>query len=119
MIARIIKYDLHAVRDMQSLNEAQQLIRKLTNPIGEIAALVKENIQLAERHKSKVLENADDITPNRIPEKTAEIVSLRYLRTICTSERCPKHCRAMNKITGKNYLSSAIPPLNAQSFYFR
>jgi GTPase SAR1 family protein len=141
MIARIIKCDLHAVRDMQSLNEAQQLIRKLTRPIGEIATLLEENIQLAERHKSKVLANADDITHNRIPEKTAEVVSLRYPRTICTSEKCSKvtkvngemkvdytvkchehcylkgveqevinnpilkHCRAMNKITGKIYLS--------------
>ncbi|CAF3355793.1 unnamed protein product [Rotaria socialis] len=88
MLARIVKCDLHAVRDMQSLNEAHQLIRKLTRPIGEVATLIQENIQLAEQHKCKVSANANDITPSRMPQKTAKVVSLEYPRTICTSKKC-------------------------------
>ncbi|CAF0924789.1 unnamed protein product [Rotaria sp. Silwood1] len=88
MLARIVKCSLHPVREMQSLNEAHQLICKLTRPIGEIATLLQENIQLAEQHKSNILTNANDITPNRIPQKTAEVVSLEYPRTICTSQKC-------------------------------
>jgi hypothetical protein len=137
MLARVVTCGLHVVRDMQSLNEAQQMIRRLTRPIGEIVTLLEENIQLAEQHKSKVLANETDITPNRIPEKVAEVVSLPYPRTICTSKTCSKvtkvngemkvdynvqchehcylqgveqevinnpilkHCRAMNRTTGR------------------
>jgi GTPase SAR1 family protein len=90
MMARIMQCDLHAVRDMESLNEAHQLIRKLPRPIGEITTLIQENIQLAEDHKRKVLANAKDIIPNRIPEKIAEVVTLRYPRTICKSRKCSK-----------------------------
>ncbi|CAF4766359.1 unnamed protein product [Rotaria sp. Silwood2] len=90
MLTRIVKCDLHVVRDMQSLNEAHQLIHKLTRPIGEIATLLQENIHLAEQHKNKVLTNANDITPNRIPQKVAEVVLLEYPRTICTSKKCSK-----------------------------
>ncbi|CAF4974648.1 unnamed protein product, partial [Rotaria sp. Silwood1] len=90
MLAHIVKCDLHAVRDMESLNEAQQLIRKLSRPIGEVATLLQENIQLAEQHKSKVLTDAKDIKPNQIPQKAAEIVPLKYPRTICTSTKCSK-----------------------------
>ncbi|CAF3125543.1 unnamed protein product [Rotaria sp. Silwood2] len=90
MLTRIVKCDLHAVRDMQSLNETHQLIRKLTRPIGEIAALLQENIHLAEQHKNKVLTKANDITPNRIPQKVAEVVLLEYPRTICTSKKFSK-----------------------------
>jgi GTPase SAR1 family protein len=90
MLTRIVKCDLHAVRDMESLNEAQQLVKKLSRPIGEIATLIEENIQLAKQHKSKVLANENDITSNRIPQKTAEILPLDYPRTICTSKKCSK-----------------------------
>ncbi|CAF3921871.1 unnamed protein product, partial [Rotaria sp. Silwood1] len=39
-----------------SLNEAGQLIRKLTHPIAETHKLIQENIQLATQYKKYVLE---------------------------------------------------------------
>jgi GTPase SAR1 family protein len=90
MMARIKQCGLHPVRDMESLNEARQLIRKLPRPIGEVATLIQQNIQLAEEHKKKVLANEKDVIPNRIPERKAEVVRLRYPRTICVNEKCSK-----------------------------
>ncbi|CAF3287252.1 unnamed protein product [Rotaria socialis] len=55
LIQRIQKFELHAVRDSVSINSTQQLIRKLTRPIGETARLIEENIQLAKQHKQNIL----------------------------------------------------------------
>ena len=139
MMARIVQCGLHAVRDMESLNEAQQLIRKLMRPIAEVARFLEENVDLAEKHKKKVLVNDSDIVHNRVPQKLIKVVSLSYPRTICKSKKCSKmiqvdgekkidysvrchehcylrgveqeiinnpilkHCRAIEKTTGKTF----------------
>ncbi|CAF2766525.1 unnamed protein product [Rotaria sp. Silwood2] len=89
LISRIIKCDKHATRDTLSLNEAQQLIRKLSRPIGEISTLIQENLQLAEQHKNNVISNRAP-TPQVLPQEDAEIVPLGYPRTVCTNEKCTK-----------------------------
>jgi GTPase SAR1 family protein len=89
LISRIIKCDKHATRDTLSLNEAQQLIRKLSRPIGEIATLIEENLQLAQQHKNNVLSNRAP-TPLIVPQKDAQIVPLGYPRTVCTNQKCTK-----------------------------
>jgi hypothetical protein len=89
LISRIIRCDKHATRDTLSLNEAQQLIRKLSRPVGEIATLIQENLQLAEQHKHNVLSN-QTLTPQIMPQRDAEIVPLGYPRTVCTNDKCTK-----------------------------
>jgi GTP-binding protein EngB required for normal cell division len=89
LVSRIVTCKAHAVRDTVSLNEAQQLIRKLTRPIGEIATLIQENIQLAQRHKHNLLNKPPSI-PDRMPQKNATIVFLDHPRTVCTSDECTR-----------------------------
>ena len=91
LMSRIIKYDKHATREALSLNEAQQLIRKLSRPIGEIATLIEENIELAKQHKNSII-SCNTPTPQFLlrPQKDTRIVPLRYPRTVCTNNRCTK-----------------------------
>ena len=89
LITRIIKCEKHATRDTLSLNEAQQLIRKLSRPIGEIATLIEENIQLAKQHKDNVISNRTP-TPLNLPQKDAEVIPLGHPRTVCTNSKCTK-----------------------------
>jgi GTPase SAR1 family protein len=87
LISRIIKCDKHATRDTLSLNEAQQLIRKLSRPIGEIATLIQENIQLAKQHKQNV-RSGQTPTPQIMLQKDAKVVKLGHPRTVCTNKNC-------------------------------
>ena len=87
LVARIMRCDKHATRDTLSLNEAQQLIRKLARPIGEISRLIQENLQLAQQHRNDVLTNGTS-TPQYILQKDAKVVPLGYPRTVCTNEKC-------------------------------
>jgi GTPase SAR1 family protein len=87
LMSRIIRCDKHATRDTLSLNEAQQLIRKLSRPIGEIATLIQENIQLAKQHKQKV-RSGQTPTPQIMLQKDAKVVQLGYPRTVCTNKTC-------------------------------
>jgi GTPase SAR1 family protein len=88
LIQRILKCDIHAVRDSLSINAAQQLIRKLTRPVGEIARLIQENIQLAEKYKQNFLKNPSLTLPKRIPQKMGRFVPFDYPRTVCTNKKC-------------------------------
>ena len=47
LIAYISQRPLHAIANTLSLNEAEQLIRKLSRPIAETILLIQQNIQLA------------------------------------------------------------------------
>jgi GTPase SAR1 family protein len=107
LISRIIRCDKHATRDTLSLNEAQQLIRKLSRPVGEIATLIQENLQLAEQHKHNVLSNQTP-TPEIMPQRDAEIVSLGYPRTVSTNDKYKKVIQidGINKI---EYISHCHP----------
>ena len=49
LVAYIMKCPKHATHDTVSLNEAQQLIRRLSRPIGEITALIEANKKLAKQ----------------------------------------------------------------------
>jgi hypothetical protein len=88
LVERILQCDIHAVRDSLSINAAQQLIRKLTRPIGEIARLIQENIQLAVKYKQNVLRNPSLTLPKRIPQKTGKMVIFDHPRTVCTNRKC-------------------------------
>ncbi|CAF5138372.1 unnamed protein product, partial [Rotaria sp. Silwood1] len=56
LMRHIVTRPLHAISNTLSLNEAGQLIRKLTHPIAETHKLIQENIQLATQYKKYVLE---------------------------------------------------------------
>jgi GTPase SAR1 family protein len=94
LVDRIVNCTPHMIRDTLSLNEAQQLIRKLHRPIAEIMRFIEENIQLAEKYKA---ERSNDATTTinssssdhiSVPQYSAEVVVLPYPRTVCTSESC-------------------------------
>jgi GTPase SAR1 family protein len=89
LMLRIMGCDKHATRDTLSLNEAQQLIRKLSRPVGEIARLIQENVQLAQQHRENILTNSTS-TPQSLPQNDAKVVSLDYPRTVCVNEKCTK-----------------------------
>ena len=48
LIERILKCPQHNTHETVSLNQVQQIIRKLSRPIAEIARLIEENKQLAQ-----------------------------------------------------------------------
>ena len=89
LITRIMRCDKHATRDTLSLNEAQQLIRKLARPIAEIATMIQENIQLAQQHKNDVASSSTP-TPGMLPQLDAKVIPLGYPRTVCTNNKCVK-----------------------------
>ncbi|CAF3879161.1 unnamed protein product [Adineta steineri] len=91
LMKRINAHSLHAVSNILSLNEAEQLIRKLPRPIAETAKLIEENIQLAKEHKQKVLVNPQ-IALEGIPQNNAIIKTLKHPRTVCVGENC---CRVI------------------------
>ncbi|CAF1121731.1 unnamed protein product [Rotaria sordida] len=107
LISRIIKCDKHATRDTLSLNEAQQLIRKLSRPVGEITTLIQENLQLAEQHKKNIISNRTP-TPQILQQKDAEIIPLGYPRTVCTNNKCTKVI-TINGIETVDYASHCHP----------
>jgi GTPase SAR1 family protein len=87
LMEHIVTRPLHAVCNTLSLNEAEQLIRKLARPIAETAKLIEENIQLARDHKKNVLENPE-IASQGIPQNNAVVIPLKHPRTVCVGEDC-------------------------------
>ena len=87
LIRYVVSRPLHAVSNTLSLNEAEQLVRKLPRPIAATANLIEQNIQLAQDHKRKVLENSE-IAEQGIPQNNGRIILLAKPRTVCVSERC-------------------------------
>ena len=86
-LARIVRCPLHRVRQMISLNEAEQIIRKLPRPIAETQRLIEQNIQMAQQYKQRVLDNPE-LVEEGIPQNMARVRFLTYPRTVCASERC-------------------------------
>jgi GTP-binding protein EngB required for normal cell division len=93
LMEHVNQLPLYVISGALSLNEAEQLVRKLPRPIAETARLIEENIQLAAEHKKKVLENPQ-IASQGIPQKDVVVEGLSYPRTVCTGDKC---CR----ITGE------------------
>ena len=89
LMSAIMKCPPHMVRDTISLNEAQQVIQKLSRPIAETARLIQENIQLAEQYRQRVLDDASFST-ERIPQKEGRYVPLSHPRTVCISDTCTR-----------------------------
>jgi GTPase SAR1 family protein len=92
LMAHVVNCPCHGVRDTLSLNEAEQLIRKLTRPIAETTKLIEENIQLARQHKENVIKNPK-IASEGIPQREVRIVTLTHPRTVCVGKNC---CRLIN-----------------------
>jgi GTP-binding protein EngB required for normal cell division len=86
LMEHIIKLPLHAISHVLSLNEAEQLVRKLPRPIAETARLIEVNIQLAKDHKQKVNKNPQ-IASQGIPQQAVEIET-NLFRTVCISDKC-------------------------------
>ena len=89
LIEHVMTRPLHAISNVLSLNEAEQLVRKLPRPIAETARLIEENIQLAQEHKKQVLNNPR-IASQGIPQKAAAVETLYHPQTVCTNEKCLK-----------------------------
>jgi energy-coupling factor transporter ATP-binding protein EcfA2 len=87
LMRHINQCPLHATSNALSLNEAEQLVRKLPRPIAETARLIEENIQHAKEHKKRVNENPQ-IASRGIPQKDIKVERLTYPRTVCTGEKC-------------------------------
>ena len=90
LIPRVLQCDLHAVQDTQSLNEAQQLIGRLSRPIAEITKLIQENVALAQQYKDKLLLDPSSETTNGIPQKTGRFVELKQRVTVCVNNSCTR-----------------------------
>ncbi|CAF0777966.1 unnamed protein product [Adineta ricciae] len=89
LIERIIKCEKHRTSNTISLNEAQQLIRKLSRPIGEISTLIQKNIELIERHKRNTQSN-NNVKQEVLEQFDIELIELSYPRTVCTNSKCTK-----------------------------
>jgi len=89
LVSRIVKCEKHATRDTISLNEAQQLIRKLSRPIGEITTLIQKNIELVQIHKKNASSN-NTSKQEVLEQLDVEIIELGHPRTVCTNNKCTK-----------------------------
>ena len=98
LITRIMRCDKHATRDTLSLNEAQQLIRKLARPIAEISRLIQENLGLAQQHRNNILTNHAS-TPQILPQNEGRVVQLGYPRTVCTNDKCIRPITVDRQVT--------------------
>ena len=87
LMEHIMSCPLHAVSNTLSLNEAEQLVRKLARPIAETTKLIEQNIELANTYKKKVLENPEMASAG-IPQNNPVVKPLEYPRTVCVGERC-------------------------------
>ncbi|CAF3087293.1 unnamed protein product [Rotaria sp. Silwood2] len=103
LMAHIATRPPHRVSKTLSLNEAEQLIQKLSRPIAETAKLIEENIQLAKEYKNKMLDNPE-IASQGIPQNNATIVDFRHPQTVCIGERCCRVFQDGNE-TKMEYLS--------------
>ncbi|CAF2567626.1 unnamed protein product [Rotaria sp. Silwood2] len=88
---------LHVVSGTLSLNEAEQLIRKLTRPIAEAVRLIQQNVQFAKTHQETVLKNPD-IASQGLPQNDVRIKQLKHPRIICVSEKCCKPVTLNNEV---------------------
>ena len=85
----VLQRPVHHVNNFVSLNTAEQLIRKLPRPLAETQRLIEQNIQLAQQHRQRVIDNPE-ILEEGLPQLAAQIVQLPYPRTVCASDECSR-----------------------------
>jgi GTPase SAR1 family protein len=78
--------ELHAIANTLSLNEAEQLIRKLSRPIAETLRLIQQNIQLAKDFKQDVQNHRN--TSYGLFQYIAQILPLQKPRLVCVNKQC-------------------------------
>ncbi|CAF0836353.1 unnamed protein product [Adineta ricciae] len=83
----------HRVRNTISLNEAEQLIRKLPRPIAETAKLIEDNVRLAKDQQGKIRSDVQSSSEG-ILQNEVRIIRLEHPRTVCVSEKC---CRVIDE----------------------
>lgn len=107
LITWISKNGQKNVSETVSLNRIQQLIRKLSRPVAEIARLIEENKQLAK--DSLTIENGKKtLKSSRISQLDINVTLLDKPRTVCTNK---KHTEVVS-INGRrkiNYKSHCHP----------
>jgi GTPase SAR1 family protein len=96
LIAYISERPLHAIANTLSLNEAEQLIRKLSRPIAETLKLIQQNIQLAREFKEDLVNNKSNISCGLFQDNT-QIVPLPDPRLVCTGKNCSRIVDLTNK----------------------
>lgn len=88
---RFLRYVLqcpkHPIRQIISINNVAQLIRRLPRPMAETTRLIEENLQQAQRYKARVLNNPTTAKEG-LPQKLGRIRQLQHPRTVCASEKC-------------------------------
>ena len=87
LMAHVATLPLHGISNTLSLNEAEQLIRKLARPIAETTKLIEQNIELAKQHKQNVLKNPE-IALQGLPQNTVRIIRFEHPRTVCANQKC-------------------------------
>lgn len=92
LFSHIVNCRPHDVQDTLSINEAQQLIRKLGRPISEVARLINKNIALARQYEEKIRNSSagEREQMEAMPQKSARFVSLAHPCTVCTSDKCTR-----------------------------
>ncbi|CAF3867918.1 unnamed protein product, partial [Rotaria sordida] len=91
LMAFVVPRPLHAVCNTLSLNEAEQLVRKLTCPIIETTRLIEQNLQLAKKNSKDISKNPE-LARKGLPQKDGKSEHLKYSTTICTNKKC---CRTV------------------------
>ena len=79
----------HPIRNIGSLNEAEQWIRRLPRPIAEATRLIEINVQQAQRYKRRVVEDTTRAEEG-LRRNLGKIRRLANPRTVCASVRCRK-----------------------------
>jgi len=92
LFSHIVNCKPHHVQDTLSINEAQQLIRKLGRPISEVTRLINKNLVLARQYEEQLRACPSNERDKFefLPQKSARFVSLRYPCTVCTSDQCTR-----------------------------
>jgi GTPase SAR1 family protein len=87
LITYISSRSLLAIQDTLSLNEAEQLIRKLARPIAETIRLTEQNMQLAEEYKQIVI-NRKHKNLSKLSQNSVNTKRLRHPKLVCASGKC-------------------------------
>ncbi|TAE56096.1 MAG: hypothetical protein EAZ87_19030 [Nostocales cyanobacterium] len=93
---RLLKYvsslTPHETQETLTLNSARRLVYSLSRPIAEISQNIQTNIAVLQDHKREISSGKQSIQELEkklyIPKVFLETKTLKYPRTVCTSDSC-------------------------------
>lgn len=107
MLKFIIQRPAYDVKGILSLNEAQQLLRRMARPIAEAIRFIEQNLELAQTQLDQ-LEISLDSAPSRFYQIQLKIKDLGHPRTVSTNPRFMKPVNS-GRITMIEYISHCHP----------